>query len=276
MTVVLSGDGGDELFHGYPWYRFGAMLGGVADRLPLMARRGLAALLTVPNPLVWDSLARLAPSRRRPERLGDRAHKLAAWLWLPSPDLIFREIRSFWSEPASLAVGATEPVNPLWHGAAAEAVPDFRDRMAVIDLLTYLPDDILTKVDRATMAVGLEGRCPILDHRVVEFALRLPRRYKAAGGETKLILKEVLARYVPRPLFDRGKQGFESPIGPWLRGPLKDWAHDLLDPARMRADGFLDPAPVQQKWQEHQSGQRNWQHALWTVLMFQQWQRRWA
>jgi len=276
VTVVLSGDGGDELFHGYPWYQFGARLGGLAGGLPVAARRSLAALLTFPTPAAWDSLARLAPKPQRPERLGDRAHKLAAWMRLPSCDLIFREIRSFWSQPESVVLGAAEPVDPLWTGTTAGAVPDFIDRMALIDLLTYLPDDILTKVDRATMAVSLEGRCPLLDHRVVEFALGLPRRYKTAGSATKIILKDVLARYVPRPLFERPKQGFESPIGPWLCGPLRDWAEDLLDPVAMRADGLLDPAPIQQKWAEHQSGLRNWQHALWTVLTFQEWKRRWA
>ncbi len=276
VTVALSGDGGDELFHGYPWYQFGARLGGVAGTLPLAARRGLAALLTAPSPAAWDSLARLAPEGRRPERLGDRAHKLAAWITLPSQDLLFREIRSLWSEPEELVPGATEPVDPIWTGAAASAVPDFVERMPLIDLLTYLPDDILTKVDRATMAVSLEGRCPILDHRVVEFALGLPRVHKIAGGRTKIILKDVLARHVPRPLFERPKQGFESPIADWLRGPLKDWAEDLLDPATMRADDLLDPEPICRKWLEHQSGRRNWQSALWNVLMFQEWKRRWA
>ena len=276
VTVALSGDGGDELFHGYPWYQFGARLGGVAGALPLAARRSLAFLLTVPSPAAWDSLARLAPGARRPERLGDRAHKLAAWISLPSQDLLFREIRSLWSEPEALVPGATEPVDPIWMGAAANAVPDFLDRMPMIDLLTYLPDDILTKVDRATMAVGLEGRCPILDHRVVEFALGLPREYKIAGGRTKILLKNVLARHLPRALFERPKQGFESPIADWLRGRLRDWAEDLLDPAAMRADGLLDPAPIRQKWLEHQSGRRNWQSALWNVLMFQEWKRRWA
>ncbi|MBV8121799.1 MAG: asparagine synthase (glutamine-hydrolyzing) [Alphaproteobacteria bacterium] len=276
VTVALSGDGGDELFHGYPWYQFGARLGTVAGTLPLAARRGLAALLTVPSPSAWDSLARLTPQARRPERLGDRAHKLAAWISLPSQDLLFREIRSLWSEPQVLIPGATEPVDPIWTGAAARAVPDFLDRMAVIDLLTYLPDDILTKVDRATMAVSLEGRCPILDHRVVEFALALPREQKLASGKTKIILKNVLARHVPRGLFERPKQGFESPIAVWLRGRLRDWAEELLDPVRMRADGLFNLAPIRQKWLEHQSGHRNWQWALWTVLMFQEWKRRWA
>ena len=276
VTVALSGDGGDELFHGYPWYQFGAMLGSLAERLPLVARRSLAALLTVPSPAAWDALARLAPSARRPERLGDRAHKFAAWMWLPNCDLIFREIRSLWSEPEALVIGAREQPDPMWTGAAAESVPDFRDRMALIDLVTYLPDDILTKVDRATMAVSLEGRCPILDHRVVEFALALPQRHKSDDkGGTKLILKNVLARHVPRALFEREKQGFESPIAAWLRGPLRDWAEDLLAPAALRADNLLEPAPIRQRWAEHQSGRRNWQYALWAVLMFQEWRRRW-
>jgi asparagine synthase (glutamine-hydrolysing) len=190
--------------------------------------------------------------------------------------LLFREIRSLWSEPELVVPGAVESVDPIWAGAATNAVPDFLDRMAVIDLLTYLPDDILTKVDRATMAVSLEGRCPILDHRVVEFALGLPREHKIAGATTKIVLKNVLARHVPRALFERPKQGFESPIADWLRGSLRDWAEDLLDPIAMHADGLLDPAPIQQKWLEHQSGRRNWQSALWSVLMFQEWKRRWG
>jgi asparagine synthase (glutamine-hydrolysing) len=181
-----------------------------------------------------------------------------------------------WSEPEALVPGATEPLDPIWTGAAAAAVPDFLDRMPVIDLLTFLPDDILTKVDRATMAVSLEGRCPILDHRVVEFALKLPRKYKTAGAKTKIILKDVLARRVPRTLFERTKQGFESPMAVWLRGPLRDWAEDLLDSAAMSADGVLNPAPIRQKWAEHLSGRRNWQYALWNVLMFQEWKRRWG
>jgi asparagine synthase (glutamine-hydrolysing) len=171
--------------------------------------------------------------------------------------------------------GSVEPVDPVWTGAVADAVPGFIDRMALIDLLTYLPDDILTKLDRATMAVGLEGRCPILDHRVVEFALKLPRACKSIGARTKILLKQVLARHVPRTLFEREKQGFEAPIALWLRGPLKGWAEDLLDPRAMRADGFFNPEPIQRKWREHQSGRRNWQYALWNVLMFQEWKRRW-
>src|SRR5262249_10272150 len=142
--------------------------------------------------------------------------------------------------------------------------------------ITFLPDDILTKLDRATMAVGLEGRCPILDHRVIEFALRLPRELKAVGARTKIILKKVLGHHLPLALFDRPKQGFESPIADWLRGPLRDWAEDLLDPVQMRTDGLFNAPPVQQKWIEHKSGHRDWHNPLWTVLMFQQWKRQWA
>lgn len=276
VTVALSGDGGDELFHGYPWYQFGARLSGITGSLPLSARYVLAQLLTSVPTATWDTLSGVLPAARRPERLGDRAHKLATWMTLPTRDLLFREIRSLWSDPDILVPGATEPVEPVWTGAMTSAAPDFLDRMALIDLVTYLPDDILTKVDRATMAVSLEGRCPILDHRVVEFALRLPRELKLASAESKIILKNVLARYVPRTLFERPKQGFESPIAVWLRGPLKEWAEALLDPIAMRADGLLNPEPIQQRWNEHQSGRRNWQYALWNVLMFQEWKTRWA
>lgn len=273
VTVALSGDGGDELFYGYPWYQFGAWISGISDKLPLAARRGLAALVA-PSAARWASIARLA--RRPTARWADRVHKLAGWMTLPSTDLLFREIRSCWPEPQALVPGASEPVDSIWSGQAEAAIPDFLDRMPVIDLLTFLPDDILTKVDRATMAMSLEGRCPILDHRVVEFALALPRECKVAGGKTKIILKDVLARHLPRPVFERAKQGFESPIAEWLRGPLKPWAEDLLDPVSMRADSVLNPAPIQQKWAEHQSGSYNWQNALWNVLMFQQWKRQWA
>jgi asparagine synthase (glutamine-hydrolysing) len=270
VTVALSGDGGDELFHGYPWYQFGARLGGMAGALPLAARRGLAAVLTVPSPAAWDSLARLAPQARRPERLGDRAHKLAAWISLPSQDLLFREIRSLWSEPEALVPGATEPVDPIWTGAAAHAVPDFLDRMPVIDLLTYLPDDILTKVDRASMSVALETRVPLLDHRVVEKAWSLPRRMRMRNAESKWVLRRMLYKRVPRALLDRPKMGFGLPLGDWMRGPLRDWAEYLLDEERLARQGLLAPAPIRARWQEHLAGV-DWNYSLWTVLMAQAW-----
>lgn len=170
-------------------------------------------------------------------------------------------------------LGAKEVPTALTETQTWPAVDDPRQWMMALDALTYLPDDILVKVDRAAMGVSLETRVPLLDHRVVELAWRMPLSYKIRGGQGKWLLRQVLYRHVPRELVERPKQGFGVPIDHWLRGPLREWAEDLLDARRLREEGFLDPAPVRALWAEHLSGRRNGQYLLWDVLMWQAWWR---
>jgi asparagine synthase (glutamine-hydrolysing) len=183
---------------------------------------------------------------------------------------------SQWERPGEVAAAGQEPHGPLWDETIAQDFSSFIPRMQFLDMVTYLPDDILTKVDRATMAVGLEGRVPLLDHRVVAYSWSLPLGFKIKRGNSKWLLRRVLDRYVPRPLIDRPKMGFGVPIDAWLRGPLRDWAEQLLAPARLASDGFVRVEPVRRAWQEHLEGTRNWQYPLWTVLMLQAWRARWA
>jgi asparagine synthase (glutamine-hydrolysing) len=171
--------------------------------------------------------------------------------------------------------GATHEDDPIWTGALSHEFPDAMRRFQMLDTLTYLPSDILVKVDRASMGVALEARAPLLDHRVVEYTLGLSSEMLVRNGETKWLLRQVLYDHVPRALVNRPKAGFMMPIDQWLRGPLRDWAEDLLDPKRMNETGILDPVPIRKAWQEHLSGQFNWQYRLWCVLMFEAWRRRW-
>jgi len=188
---------------------------------------------------------------------------------------IGRRLISHWDNPESLVLNSVEPKGVVWDTKVRDLVPDFIDRMRYLDLLTYLPDDILTKVDRASMAASLEARVPLLDHRVVEFSWRLPMHFKVRDGQGKWLLRQVLYKYVPKEMVERPKMGFGVPIDKWLRGPLRDWAENLLDENRLREQGYLNPCLVREKWQEHLSGTRNWQYHLWNVLMFQAWHERW-
>jgi asparagine synthase (glutamine-hydrolysing) len=274
VTVALSGDGGDELLAGYNRYLYGKRLISWTQSVPRPLRRAGASLLQAVPSGAWDGLARILPGRLRPARAADRAVKLAEMLRAAAEERLYRQLVGQWTQPEALVPGAVEPVDPIWSGALAEEIPDFVERMQLIDMLTYLPDDILTKVDRASMAVSLEARVPLLDHRLVEHCFHLPARMKIRHGETKWLLRRVLDRYVPPALINRPKMGFGVPIDSWLRGPLRDWAETLLAPARLEAEGF-DPVPIRERWERHLSGAANGQGPLWCVLMYQSWREHW-
>ena len=274
VTVALSGDGGDELFAGYNRYFLGAELWRKLGWIPGGLRRGAAGLIGAVPVAGWDRLAALLPRRLALPQAGDKARKFADILGLADAGAVYRRLVSQWEHPELLLPGVAEPRGPLWDEALAREFPDLVTRMQLLDVLTYRPDDILTKVDRASMAVALEARVPILDHRVVEFAAHLPLSARIRDGQGKWLLRRVLDRYVPRALIERPKMGFGIPIDSWLRGPLRDWSESLLDPAGL-AEAGLDPAPIRQVWQEHLSGARNWQYRIWTILMLQAWRKRW-
>jgi asparagine synthase (glutamine-hydrolysing) len=270
VTVSLSGDGGDELFGGYNRYFLGMRIWKAVSRLPMPLRRLATKLLSASaTGRGADALARLVP-RYRNLNLTDRLPKVGQIVSERSPIGIYRRLVSHFDTPASILVSGIEPPN-LLSGGGEPAFSDFRNTMMYLDTLGYLPDDILAKVDRASMAVSLESRVPFLDHRVAELAWRLPISAKIRGGVGKRILREVLYRHVPKHLVERPKMGFGVPMASWLAGPLRDWAESLLDEARLRDEGFFDPVQIRTIWAEFKSGKRAWQHHLWTVLMFQAW-----
>jgi asparagine synthase (glutamine-hydrolysing) len=275
VTVALSGDGGDELFAGYYRYRAASREWRGVSLFPLPLRRAAANLLTRISPERWSNLLYFLPARLRPGQLGDKVHKVAAILGLPDGDAVYRRLISHW-EPSEIMPGVGEAKGIAWDASLAKDIPSLLERMQFLDLVTYLPDDILTKVDRASMAVSLEARVPLLDHRVVEFALRLPESAKIRGRTSKWLVRQVLYRHVPAAFIERPKMGFGVPLAEWLRGPLRDWAEALLSENRLRDLGTFDVARVRGTWAEHLSGRRNWQYLLWDVLMFQAWNERWG
>lgn len=276
VTVSLSGDGGDELFGGYNRYFWAQNIWRRLGWMPMSVRSAFAGMLTTLPPTVWNSafrkFDRLLPARLRYANPGDKLHKLADILSVRKPEEIYWGLISHWKHPARIVKGATEPLTVLNDSRGWADVADLTHRMMYLDTVTYLPDDILTKIDRAAMSVSLETRVPLLDHRVFEFAWTLPLAMKVRDGQSKWLMRQLLYKHVPRELIERPKMGFGVPIDHWLRGPLKDWAAALIEPARLTREGFLDPAPIQRKWAEHQAGTRNWSYYLWDVLMFQQWQ----
>lgn len=267
VTVSLSGDAGDELFCGYTRYQMTSRLWGTLGRIPRPLRRAAARVITAVPCSAWDRLGGIASL----SHVGDKLHKGAALMACASVSELYRGMVSHWADPAAVVLGGQESATLLTESEGLLKGLGDVERMMALDMLSYLPDDILAKVDRAAMGVSLETRVPFLDHRVVEFAWSLPLDYKLRNGVTKWPLRQILSRYVPPALIERPKMGFGVPIGEWLRGPLRDWAESLIDASRLRQEGFLAHGPVREKWKEHLSGKKNWQYHLWDVLMFQAW-----
>jgi asparagine synthase (glutamine-hydrolysing) len=273
VTVALSGDGGDELFCGYPRYSFFVHpLWRMFKTLPKPVTKGMARAIQSVSPATIDRLLRYFPVPQKLRNVpGHKLHRLADLLVSQDEIEAYLRVLSMWPDPSSVVLGSQE------HDVVPQSIAKFRDmptamEMAMLtDLTNYLPDDILAKVDRASMAVSLEARVPVLDHRVVEFAWRLPMEFKLRRGETKWALRQLLYRYVPAELIERPKMGFSMPVDLWLRGPLRQWAEDLLSEESLRRHGFFAVGPIRDKWNEHLSGSRNWQYMLWPVLMFQAW-----
>ena len=275
VTVSLSGDGGDEVFGGYNRYTWGGRLWNGLEHSPRSLQRLAAAGMTAVGPQLWDSAFKrvgpLLPKSWRQRMPGYKMHKLASLLASEGPMEMYASMASHWFEPERVVAGAT-PLRPL-HMIEDQwlKLPEFERQAMYLDTITYLPNDILVKLDRATMAFGLEGRVPYLDPRVVEFAWRLPLPMKVRLNQGKWILRQVLYRYVPENLVERPKMGFGVPLDSWLRGPMREWAEALLEPRRLQEEGFFNPVAVREKWDDHLHGRGAWQFHLWDILMFQLW-----
>ena len=274
VTVALSGDAGDELFCGYNRYLMTNSLWSKLKRIPVSIRWVMAKLLLLIPPKVWDSIGdflhKLFPNKI-PAYLGDKIHKGAGVLASNSVRQLYRSLVSLWNQPEEVVLHAQESKSIVSDASQQPVLNSDIELMMAIDMCSYLPDDILVKVDRAAMAVSLETRVPFLDHKLIEYAWKLPMDLKIREGKSKWVLREVLFRHVPRKLIERPKMGFGIPLDSWLRGPLKNWAGELLDESRLRQEGYFEVNLVKEKWEEHQSGKRNWSHHLWTILMFQAW-----
>lgn len=269
VTVSLSGDGGDELFGGYGAYFSVLRSWTKYARIPTAMRKVLGRGLRALDSGTWDQVFNGWGVRSMGDA-GDRVHRLASTLSQSSDETIYRNLISNWEEPGLLVRGTCEPQTAFTNEAEWANLPTFFEKMMYLDAVTYLCDDILTKVDRASMAVSLESRCPLLDYRLFEFAWRMPLNTKVDREQGKTPLRELLYRYVPRELVDRPKAGFALPVGQWLRGPMKDWAEALLAPSRLEKEGFLAPKLVSQTWAAHLAGSDQTAR-LWNVLMFQSW-----
>jgi asparagine synthase (glutamine-hydrolysing) len=275
VTVSLSGDGGDETFGGYPRYAQMLQLWGRLRWSPAIVRQALSHAINALSVRQWDGVMRRIPRRGvRAEVQGERLHKLAWMLRQGSLEGLYRGLVTHWPDPSAVALGAPEAGTALTSPATWPTNASVLQQLMYLDSVSYLPDDIFAKVDRASMAVSLETRAPLVDRRVIEFAWTLPTSMHYAAGRGKRPLRRLLDKYVPASIIERPKMGFGMPVREWLRGPLRGWAESLLEPARLRREGLFDVATVRTRWEEHVSGERNWHYPLWDVLMFQAWQER--
>lgn len=279
VTVAMTGDAGDELFAGYTRYGLGEALWQRGRRVPSALRVAMAASIKALSTARWDQLFTLAqpllPSRARQPMPGDKLHKLARLLRSDEPMEMYKSLISLWQDPSALMPTVAEPAGVLAYAGQLPQGLSLVERMMCLDTLQYLPGDILTKVDRAAMAVSLETRIPFLDPAVIALAWRLPAHMKVRDGDGKWVLREVLAQHIPRHLFERPKMGFGVPIDQWLRGPLREWAGDLLSAERIRSAGYFVPERITNAWRAHLQGSENLQHLLWTILMFEAWREHW-
>lgn len=221
----------------------------------------------------WESLNQLLSLKHDIPNIGDKLYKIAKIIG-EDEFTAYQKLVTHWDSDEAIVLscgGGNNDLNIPNHADSLNGV----ELMQLIDIQNYLPDDILTKVDRASMAVSLEARAPLLDHRLLEYTSRLPLNMKIRNGKGKWLLRNILYKYVPQEIIERPKAGFAIPLGPWLKGPLRDWAEDLLDENKIRQQGYLDPSPIKKKWEEHVSGKADWQYHLWDVLMFQAWFERW-
>lgn len=279
VTVSLTGDGGDELFGGYNRHVVGPSLFRFLNMFPRLLRQIASQGITAVSPSVWDFFGQMIPRRFSQPMFGDRLHKLASVLTVRDLEEMYVRLVSHELDPRSIVISPTIGLldEHLWAKQEMREIKsmDLRARMMSCDVLGYLTDDILCKVDRAAMAASLETRTPFLDHRVAEFAWRLPENMKIRDGSSKWLLRQLLYKHVPKKLIERPKQGFGVPIGEWLRGPLREWAEYYLAEHRIQEEGFFHAEPIRRRWKEHLMGHRNWQHFLWNILMFQAWLERW-